>query len=270
MSDADTQVGQFVHHDLNTPDLDASAAFYGAIAGWTTQEFPVGDGVYRMFLNEGAGVGGLEQLAEGGHPHWVGYVRVSNIDLTLATATGAGATIVIPKTPIKPGADYAAFRDPWGAVCGIATDVEDPGRREFGNGEFSWAELATPDIDEALAFYLAVFPSWEAAEDVSMGPMGRYQLFKQKGAPEHKHLGGILVPPPGAPPTYWIHYITVADLAGTMAQIEEAGGKVLFPPTSVGGEDRITQCIDPQGTMFALHTSGPDPDDTETVLIEPS
>jgi uncharacterized protein len=221
-----------------------------------------------MLMRGESGVGGLEPLPEGGHPHWVAYVRVTNVALTLATAESKGGVVTKPETPIGPGSSYAIFKDPWGALCGVYASSDDPGmggRAE--NGEFSWAELAVPDIDAALEFYMAVFPRWEVAEDVTMGEMGRYQLFHQKGAPKERHLGGVLVPPPQGPPAYWIHYLTVGDLEAAMEGIKAAGGQVLFPPTSVGGDDMITQCIDPWGGMFALHSRGPDEDDLDTVMM---
>ena len=269
MSSEDTQVGQFVHHDYFTADKEGARAFYCGLAGWTTQDMPMGDSVYTMLMRPGGGVGGLEQLDAGGHPHWVAYLRVSNVALTLATVESLGGTVTKAETPIGPGSSYAIFLDPWGAACGVYASAQDPGMgARAGNGEFSWGELAVPDIDAALDFYTTVFPSWEVAESSSMGQMGRYQLFRQKGAPKERHLGGILVPPPQAPAAYWIHYISVPDLSATMDAVKAAGGQVLFPPTSVGGADLITQCLDPFGGMFALHSSGPDEDDLETVVMK--
>lgn len=52
-----------------------------------------------------------------------------------------------------------------------------------------------------------------------------------------------------------------------MDAVRAGGGQVLFPPTSVGGGDRITQCLDPWGGMLALHARGPAEDDLDTVRV---
>ncbi len=43
----------------------------------------------------------------------------------------------------------------------------------------------------------------------------------------------------------------------TVARVKELGGQVLNGPMDVPGGDKIAQCMDPQGAVFALHSAAP-------------
>ena len=249
-----TQLGQVAWYDLFTPDIQASAAFYSALTGWQVQTMDMGGHAYSMFLDGEDGIGGLEPHAGPGPGYWVGYVRVADLEATLAQATAQGATVVHPPTPISPTSGYACFRDADGAVCGIYASETDSGRgTQPGVGRFTWSELAANDLATATDRYLALF-HWELAEAMEMGGMGTYQLLNQRDGAWH--IGGMYTRPAQVPHPYWAHYISVPSLEAATELVTAQGGKVLMPPISVGGDDRIVQCLDPQGCMLALHASG--------------
>ena len=54
-------------------------------------------------------------------------------------------------------------------------------------------------------------------------------------------------------PPMWLYYFNVEDLDAAVEVVKAEGGKVLNGPMEVPGGDRIVQCMDPQGAMFALH-----------------
>ena len=71
--------------DLSSPDADASAAFYGAIMGWTASESgPVEEtGGYRMFEQDGKRIAGLMPHVQEDQPTaWATYVSVADADET--------------------------------------------------------------------------------------------------------------------------------------------------------------------------------------------
>ena len=84
-----------------------------------------------------------------------------------------------------------------------------------------------------------------------MGPMGMYLVFGRNG----RQLGGIFdkgaTGKPGAP--YWLGYVSVTDLKGTVERATAARGSVLTGPMDVPGGDRIATLMDPYGAFFALH-----------------
>jgi predicted enzyme related to lactoylglutathione lyase len=116
--------------------------------------------------------------------------------------------------------------------------------------EFSWRELATTDREAATAFYVALF-GWEKQSANDTGePVGIYQEFGRPGMP----LGGIYRKPADMPfPPFWLPYAKVPDIQASLAAVKAGGGTILMGPREIPDGDRIAQCLDPQGAVFALH-----------------
>ncbi len=73
-------------------------------------------------------------------------------------------------------------------------------------------------------------------------------------------LGGLMAQPDeskkmGVPP-YWLAYIETEDVDATLDRIKKAGGKILNGPMDIPGNDKIAQCMDPQGAAFAIYMEG--------------
>ena len=118
-------------------------------------------------------------------------------------------------------------------------------------GEFSWHELSTtvaPSI--AFGFYAALF-DWDEINQHDMGPMGMYLVFGRNG----RQLGGMFDKGSTGKPgnAYWLGYVSVTDLEGTIERAKAARGSLLTGPMDVPGGDRIAQLMDPHGAFFALH-----------------
>lgn len=50
------------------------------------------------------------------------------------------------------------------------------------------------------------------------------------------------------------HDILIDDVRRTVLTIQSEGGRILNGPTEVRGADWTAQAMDPQGTMFAVHS----------------
>jgi uncharacterized protein len=112
-------------------------------------------------------------------------------------------------------------------------------------GAISWAELTTPDTRAATAFYGSLF-GW-TFEDMNVGT-GAYHVFKVGGT----SMGGVMSPPPGAPPmSSWGVYVTVANAEATAEQCQALGGKLLAGPFDVPSVGRMVVLQDPQGAVFS-------------------
>jgi len=119
----------------------------------------------------------------------------------------------------------------------------------FEQGTFSWAELATPDVEGAKKFYTSLL-GWttELAPVEGMS----YTLAKAgeervAGIMSNQCQGGEIKP-------QWGIYITVDDADATARKAEELGGKVLIPPTDIPKVGRFSTLMDPQGVMFSVIT----------------
>ena len=83
--------------DLASPDLDASAAFYGELLGWDCNEVADDDsaGGYRMFTLRGRTVAGMGPVQGGAPPNWTTYVSVERADATAEKVKDAGGLVFL-------------------------------------------------------------------------------------------------------------------------------------------------------------------------------
>lgn len=212
---------------------------------WTNGETPLGG---SMNLSEDA-------KKAGAPPHWLAYVLVVDVDATVDRAKGLGGNVMVPAMDIPTVGRFAVITDPQGAFIAVYTPAGEPPGHDGPpqTGEFSWHELATSDWKAAWAFYEALF-GWEKGDAMDMGAMGIYQMYKKKGS--EMPLGGVFDKPAEMPgPPFWLYYVRVDDADASAKRVEELGGKILNGPMDVPGGDRIVQCMDPQGAVFALHST---------------
>ncbi len=117
-----------VHFEIHASDLKAVAEFYGALFGWTFNQF--GEFPYMLAdTGEGDGIDGAIMARQGPAPE-VGapvmgatiVIGVEDIDAEIARALQLGATEAAAKMAV-PGVGWAAYlHDPDGNVFGLFQD----------------------------------------------------------------------------------------------------------------------------------------------------
>jgi predicted enzyme related to lactoylglutathione lyase len=112
-------------NDLLSPDVDASAAFYRELFGWSIDAIPGAEGQYWSIANEGRINGGLMPLPPGGHPAWNLYFGVEDADAAIARVGELGGQVVMGPLPV-PSGRFAVLRDPQNAVFSIVDGDFDP------------------------------------------------------------------------------------------------------------------------------------------------
>jgi uncharacterized protein len=147
--------------DLGTPDLDAAAAFYGGLFGWSVEEDENAEqtGGYRQAKLRGKPVAGVMPLMqEGQPPAWSTYVSVEDADATTAKIREAGGNVLVEPMDVLDLGRMAVFADPTGAVFGLWQPGSFIGAEVVNEaGGVLWNELNTRDTEAAKAFYRAVF-----------------------------------------------------------------------------------------------------------------
>lgn len=250
-------VGEFVWYELSTNDLAGAIKFYGDVVGWDNQKFEGGGGPsYWIWTAGGAGIGGLMALTEeskkvNAAPHWNGYVHVADVDAAVARAVELGATTCVPPHDIPTVGRIAMFADPQGAVLAmIRPQGEDrPPPDADVAGHVVWRELLCKDPSAELRFYRELL-GWTEIRAVDMGPNGTYHVYGKNG----RDFGGMMRPPDGYPlPPHFLYYVHVNDLDASVERVKRGGGKVWMGPMPIPTGNRIAQCADPQGAVFALH-----------------
>jgi hypothetical protein len=234
--------------DLGSPDLEGSAAFYGALLGWECPEGPEEAGGYRVCTLNGRTVAGLgPQMNPNFPPNWLTYVNVDDADAAAAAVTAAGGTALMPVMDVLDAGRMGLFSDTTGAVFGVWQPGAHPGAGVVNEpGALCWNELVSTDVDASLAFYRAVF-GWSVSALPPDGPLqyGEWRLGDRT-------VGGVMPKPPGVPdevPSYWGVYFAVTDADAAVARATELGATVLMPPTDIE-PGRFAVLTDPVGAVF--------------------
>jgi predicted enzyme related to lactoylglutathione lyase len=238
--------GEPIWVDLASPDVERTAAFYGALFGWTinqdrSEEF----GGYANFSLDGKQVAGVMPLMQEGMPAvWSCYVCTDDAEKTTAKVTEAGGTVVAAPMAVAELGTMAVFT----AVDGAFFGVWQPGthlgtERVEEEGCPSWMELSTRDQQAALPFYEAVF-GWSAR--VSEG----YTEFQLGGT----SVAGCMDMPdmvPAEVPSYWMPYFQAEDPAAKAQQAAELGGTLIVPFMEMENV-AFSVVADPHGSTFGL------------------
>ncbi len=241
--------------DLMSPDVDASKAFYTAVFGWDADDQFDDDGnrIYVMFSLDGKSVAGLggqpPGMPEGMPPVWNTYIATDDVAATAEKVTAGGGSVMMPPMQVMESGEMAIFTDPGGAAFSVWKAGEHIGAQVCNeNNTYSWNELMTRDIDNALPFYSAVF-GW-SYDPQDMGPMGTYHVI---AGGESQGLGGLMAMPPDVPdmvPNHWGVYFTVESVDATVDLITGAGGQVVNGPMDIPGVGRMATVHDPAGGNF--------------------
>lgn len=223
---------RFSRYLLRTTDVEAAAAFYGAVLE------RCGDGI--LPLHESA-------IARGARPHWLGHIGVRELggaEAMAARFVERGATRLGP----PPGAgDFVILRDPGGAIVAL-TD-----RTAESSAGVLWHQLNTRDPDIAATNYSALF-KWSFADKLDLGPLGRHQRFAF-GASESS--AGLISDVEGRPEvhTHWLFFFSVPSLDVAVDRVRRHGGIVIGPIELPNGA-RVAACDDAQGAAFGLVEPG--------------
>jgi predicted enzyme related to lactoylglutathione lyase len=108
-----------VWNELSTPDLAASAQFYGSLFPYTFQDIEEVPSGYKVLQIDGHAVGGMLQMTEqmqGVPPHWMTYFHVDDVDGALATVADLGGKTVLPEIVDSPYGRFNVVTDPQGGA----------------------------------------------------------------------------------------------------------------------------------------------------------
>ena len=244
--------------DLGTPDIDAAAAFYGAVFGWQFQSAGPDAGGYGMFMLNGKTVAAGGPLTEqGAAPSWTVYFHTADADATAEAVTKAGGSVAVAPMDVFTAGRMAQFADPEGASFAVWQPGDVRGLEAVNDpGTLCWTELYPGDVAGAKSFYQATF-GW-VTEDMPMGDF-TYTVIKPATGGEESSQGGMMPLTPemaaGGGTTCWRVYFEVADCDAAVATATQQGGAVLVPAMDIPGVGRFAMLLDPAGAVFAVITS---------------
>jgi predicted enzyme related to lactoylglutathione lyase len=250
--------GTFSWVDLGTTDPAAARAFYTSLFGWQTEDTDSGDGsVYTVCRLGDDAVCALYEMpadlrATGAPPSWTSYVTVERVDDAAARALELGGTVISKAFDVLDAGRMALLADPHGAVFAVWQPRAQIGAERVNDvGCLCMNELATNEIEEARAFYEALF-GW-TTEQVETGPGGPVIVSVNNRGSLNATLSEERVAPP-----HWRPYFTVDSVAMSMSRARDLGADALLDLTPIG-DGSIGIVRDPQGAVFGLFEGEVDP-----------
>ncbi|MEU3920376.1 VOC family protein [Streptomyces sp. NPDC029004] len=241
--------------DLGSPDVDAAAAFYGAVFGWELQSLGPDAGEYGFFQVNGKTVAAIGPLTEeGASSSWTPYFLTPDADATTKAVEQAGGTVRVPPGDVFTEGRMAAFTDPTGAEFAVWQPGDTRGLGAVTEvNTLSWTELYTTDAASAKDFYRSVF-SWEYQDMPFAGIT--YSVVSPSGGGQEATQGGIMQLPKehleAGSRSEWHPYFEVSDVDATFAKATEHGATTLIPPMDAEGVGRLAMFTDPFGAALAI------------------
>jgi uncharacterized protein len=114
----------------------------------------------------------------------------------------------------------------------------------------NWFEIAVLDIDRAKTFYDTVMGKPLTTMEMSPGyPMATF---------DDMNGGGCIIQGEGYTPSaegVVIYLNCNPNLQEMLDRVEEAGGSVLLPKTSIGGNGWMAFILDSEGNKIGLHSN---------------
>jgi hypothetical protein len=122
-----------------------------------------------------------------------------------------------------------------------------PDRTSHPAGAFSYAELATDDVDVARSFYAPLF-GWQYHESpLPMG--GTYIMARIRGRTAAAMFAGA---PEEQGPPHWNAYVTVASVDESAERAAALGATIVAQPFDVMQSGRMAVVQDPSGAFVNL------------------
>jgi predicted enzyme related to lactoylglutathione lyase len=230
---------------ISANDLAESAVFYRAIFGWQTHA--VTPEVIGAATPAGPNVALRARTADG-FPAMVPFIGVTDAQAVLTRIADAGGTTEHAPWRVPVAGTLARFTDPSGTLYGLTEGV--PGTLApipvpFGSnpkppaGTICSIEMYSRDHTLTARFFNDLF-EWGTQET-----MPRYMGFNPGAG-----ISGVFQShTPSAPA---VAYVYVTDVAATLQEIENAGGRRTADPMSAPGMGTFGYFTDPAGTNMGL------------------
>ena len=248
--------GKFVWYDLYTTDMTASLNFYDRVFGWRFERTNQGNPRVKNIMSRDGYIGNMiGREAEQGNSQWLSYMSVPDVDEAYDKAVNSGAAEYLTPKELPNRGRVAVFIDPHKAPVALLTSpIGDPPDARFKPGLWIGAELWTPNVDEAVAFYSGLV-NYEARK-VDVHEKVSYTLLLSQHRPR---AGVVSIPQKGVDPQ-WIPYVGVENINTTVRLIKDNGGRILVEPQSDVKSGRVAIFADPAGAVLGVQELEPEED----------
>jgi predicted enzyme related to lactoylglutathione lyase len=239
--------GEFVWHDLVTPDPAAAAAFYRSMFGWEFKKARGVDPEYMVGRHDGQPVGGVVPLRRpGAIAQWIAYVVAADVDKAVEAFRHSGGRIL--REPLNARGDLrvAVVADAQGAPLGLANRGPRPAPgRPPALHRWLWMEYVALDADAALKFYGDILGYRHEVLEVRNS--STYYLLATD-----RPRAGLFRSPWERETSVWLPYVRVADPQAMADRAASLGARVVLPPRPHVRNGSLAIVLDPAGAPVAL------------------
>ena len=244
ISDSGTKnSGHVVWHDLITPNLAQSQAFYASVFGW---QFQAVNDSYTLASLDGKLIAGMAELDNKQNAsHWLSLISSKDIAGVSEKTIKAGGKVLVSSTEIKGRGTIAVLEDPQGAVFSLINTVNgDPETHQTDNS-WVWQEVWSDNPEQSKAFYQSLGNYSAQSKPLNNG---NYSYLALNGKPAI----GFVKKPDAEIGNTWVNYIKVADIDATLLKVTSAGGIVLMAPSDKVRSGSVAIIRDPAGAGIVI------------------
>ncbi|WP_462180309.1 VOC family protein [Pseudoalteromonas gelatinilytica] len=244
ISDSGTKnSGHVVWHDLITPNLAQSQAFYSSVFGW---QFQAINDSYTLASLDGKLIAGMAELDNKQNAsHWLSLISSKDIAAVSEKTIKAGGKVLVSSTEIKGRGTIAVLEDPQGAVFSLINTVNgDPEAQQTDNG-WIWQEVWSDNPEQSKAFYQSLGNYSAQSKPLNNG---NYSYLALNGTPAI----GFVKKPDAEIGNTWVNYIKVADVDATLLKVTAAGGIVLMAPNDKVRNGSVAIIRNPAGAGIVI------------------
>ena len=178
-------------------------------------------------------------------------------EATARAVQAAGGSIMVPPMPVGSEGTMLVAVDSAGAVIGFWQPDEHHGFSQRGeHGTPYWFESHSTDYAKSVDFYTRVLGArieevGTGGDPDAVGPDVYGQVFT--GDLAYMGIMDSAKILPAGTGSFWQVYVTVDDVADTVAQVESLGGSVLMGPEVTPYGTLATSILSPQPTLLEGH-----------------
>ena len=241
------QYGQFIWHDLITPNPKKAMEFYSSLFGWTYETLGKEGQQYHVIYHNGKPIGGIIELNAAEHPagEWLSSISVPDVEKAVAYNTQKGGKTLFKIAHFTGRGKSALVQDPQGAyISFVHSDTGDPVFMSENNN-WLWNELWTSNMDASLFYYQGLVPYKSEKVDDQVVP---YFLFENNG----NKLSGVMQNPVENMRSAWVPYIKVEDVDALAEKAESLGAVIMLKPDQSIRNNSVSIIQDPNGAPFAV------------------
>jgi predicted enzyme related to lactoylglutathione lyase len=244
ISDSGTKnSGHVVWHDLITPNLAQSQAFYASVFGW---QFQAVNDSYTLASLDGKLIAGMAELDNKQNAsHWLSLISSKDIAGVSEKTIKAGGKVLVSSTEIKGRGTIAVLEDPQGAVFSLINTVSGDPETQQTDNSWIWQEVWSDNPEQSKAFYQSLGNYSAQSKPLNNG---NYSYLALNGKPAI----GFVKKPDAEIGNTWVNYIKVADIDATLLKVTSAGGIVLMAPSDKVRSGSVAIIRDPAGAGIVI------------------